>query len=63
MTAADATGTAEPGGAAPQRDTRVLHGSRFQLDVAGHHARPDVFELTVHREARPWLRFAAVAPE
>ncbi len=44
-------------------ETRVLHGSRFQLDVAGHYARPDVFELTVHREARPLLRFAAVAPE
>lgn len=44
-------------------ESRLLHGSRFQLDVAGHYARPDVFELTVHREARPLLRFATDAPE
>jgi hypothetical protein len=28
------------------------------LDVAGHYARPDVFELIVHREAHPMIRVA-----
>jgi nitrilase len=29
-------------------DMGSLRGSRFQLDVAGHYGRPDVFEVTVH---------------
>ncbi|UCD25856.1 MAG: carbon-nitrogen hydrolase family protein [Gemmatimonadota bacterium] len=32
-----------------------LTGPRFQLDTAGHYARPDVFSLTVNRQERPMI--------
>jgi nitrilase len=37
-------------------DPKNFKGPRFQLDVAGHYGRPDIFELTVHRNARPMVR-------
>ena len=33
-----------------------LVGPRWQLDVAGHYGRPDIFELVVHKKASPFLR-------
>ena len=39
-------------------DPRRVRGARWILDVAGHYARPDVFQLTVNREERPMVRGA-----
>jgi nitrilase len=33
-----------------------MRGPRWMLDVAGHYARPDVFEFIVHRQAHPMIR-------
>jgi nitrilase len=37
-------------------DPRMVQGPKWMLDVAGHYARPDVFQLTVHTERREMIR-------
>ena len=37
-------------------DPRMVQGPKWMLDVAGHYARPDVFELTVHTDVRRLMR-------
>ena len=36
-------------------DPQHMQRSKWNLDVAGHYARPDVFQLTVHKEPRPMM--------
>ncbi|MGH2478321.1 MAG: carbon-nitrogen hydrolase family protein [Ktedonobacteraceae bacterium] len=36
-------------------DPRLSSGPKWMLDVAGHYARPDVFELIVHTDERPMI--------
>ena len=38
-----------------QLDPRQSSGTKWMLDVAGHAARPDIFQLTIHREPRPLI--------
>jgi nitrilase len=37
-------------------DPRMVQGPKWMLDVAGHYARPDVFQLTVHTDERRMMR-------
>lgn len=37
-------------------DPRMVQGPKWMLDVAGHYARPDVFQLTVHTDMRQMIR-------
>lgn len=37
-------------------DLHQLRASKWNLDVAGHYARPDAFELTVRKRAAPIIR-------
>jgi nitrilase len=40
-------------------DPRRLRGPKWMLDVAGHYARPDIFELAVHTEPHPMIAVCA----
>jgi hypothetical protein len=42
-------------------DPQLALVSKQMLDVAGHCARPDVFELTVHRPTSPTIRVPGVS--
>ena len=37
-------------------DPAALRGPKWTLDTAGHYARPDIFELTVHTAAHPMIK-------
>lgn len=37
-------------------DPAAMKGPRFQLDVAGHYGRPDIFQLVVQRQERPMIQ-------
>jgi nitrilase len=43
-------------------DPAQMRGPKWMLDVAGHYARPDVFELIVHTQARPIIASDAGTP-
>ena len=44
-------------------DRRKITGPRWQLDIGGHYARPDIFELIVHRTPKRLLSIAAEGAE
>jgi nitrilase len=53
---------AEEGILYAELDPKQMRGPKWNLDVAGHYARPDVFRLTVNRDDRPMV-VVSEAPE
>jgi nitrilase len=49
---------AEEGILYAELDSRQMRGPKWNLDVAGHYARPDVFQLTVRKEGHPMITIA-----
>lgn len=47
---------AEEGTLLAEVDLHMLRASKWNLDVAGHYARPDAFELTVRKSPAPIVR-------
>ena len=44
-------------------DPQLTRQSNWMFDVAGHYARPDVFELTVHRTISPMIQVLDASPD
>ena len=43
-------------------DRRIIARAKFDLDVVGHYARPDVFQLSVNTNVLKSVVFSAVSP-
>jgi len=44
-------------------DPTQMRGPKWMLDVAGHYARPDVFQLSVNRASYAPIQTVSVSPE
>jgi nitrilase len=42
-------------------DLELARGSKWMFDVAGHYARPDVFELIVHQQPAPMITMSGAS--